>query len=337
VGKMTKNIEEISGLLQKHFHKSEKSMLSMGIRVGGETQYFSMNIPIEESERSFGLGSISKTIISTYVCEMIHKKTIDVDKKVCDYLPLNPKIKYPTILQLLTHTSGYHAFIPLLPSFWILLTKGFNKKNIYHKKDVEWLKKSLLRIRPFRKKKYRYADYNYAVLAVIIEEIEQKPFKEIIIDYVQQEIGMMNTYYGSINTTKDDKYSWLWEDDNAFLPSGGLFSTVNDVLKFLNYQINNQEKLSFSHTKYHKMNSHKNVFTGYSWNSFYNGKFFWHIGGQGYYRSYALFDLKKDISIVILSTVEINIQHVNRLGSSLYRNAKRNNTALQEFLQSYDK
>ncbi len=266
---------------------------------------------------------------------MVNRGTIDLEKKVNDYVNLNSRIRYPIIEDLLTHTSGYHAFIPLFSSIWVLISKGFNKKNIYQNLNEDWLYQSLKKIRPLRKRKYRYSDYNYAVLALIIQTIEQRPYKQVIIDYIQSEIGMTNTFYGSEAQTKNHKYSWLWEDNNPFLASGGLFSTIEDMLLFLNFQLQNQERLNISHAKYHRTNINRDVYTGFSWNSFYKGKFYWHIGGQGYYRSYVLFDLKKEISIVILSTVDVDIQHVSRLGSSLYRNAKRNPASLQNFFEIY--
>jgi len=332
---MNRNIEELNNLLNKHFKKSKNSILSIGIKTNDKDFYYDWNTPKDHHDMAFGLGSFSKTIISTYICEMVDKKTIDLNQKIDNYLSLNHKIDYPKVIDLLTHTSGYHAFIPIRSSIWTLITKGFNKKNIYQNIDNEWLKKTLNKIKPFKKKRYRYSDFNFAVLALIIEEIEKKPFKEVIHDFMVNQLGMKNSFYATKDFSIKDSYSWIWEDDNPFLASGGMFSTVKDLLNFLDYQKNNKDKLLISHEKYHRTNLNKNIFTGFSWVSFYNGKFFWHIGGQGFYRSYILFNLKKDISIVILSTVDIDVQHVNRLGSSIHNNIKRNNELLYDFLLTY--
>jgi CubicO group peptidase (beta-lactamase class C family) len=329
---MTKNLKAFIHQFESHFRKSPNSILEIGIQTLDETKIYTWNNPNQKT--LFGLGSISKTIISTYVCDMIKRHELDLNQTIDHYLPLTKKRRYPTVLELLTHTSGYHAFIPLNPAVWVLLTHGFNKKNIYTKVDRDWLFHSVNTKRPFRKKKYRYSDYNYAVLAMIIETIEGRPYKEGILEYLQTTIGMHHTEYGSKELTSKDQASWIWQDDNPFLASGGLFSTTEDMLLFLSYQIEHADELKLSHSKYHRLNLNKNVFTGFSWNSFYNGKFYWHIGGQGYYRSYALFDYKKNIIVSILATVDINIQHVNRLGSSLYRNLKRNKSHIYDYLDS---
>ena len=279
----------------------------------------------------FGLGSISKTIISTYLSYMINQGKIDINQKIDYYLSLNEHIKYPTVLELATHTSGYHAFIPILQSIKVLLFNGFNKKNIYAHLNQKWSVNDLHHRKPFRNKKYRYSDYNYAVLALLIEHIEKRPYQEVIESYLKKEIDMKDTHYGTFELTKHSKYSWVWEDDNPFLASGGLFSTCEDMTKFLKYQISHANELIDAHKKYIKINQ-KNIYSGFSWNAFYSGSFYWHIGGQGYFRSYALFDIKRDITISLLATVDINLLHVGRIGSSLYRNIKRNHSGLVEFL-----
>lgn len=329
---MNKNIEEIQGLFERHFMRSKNSSMSIGVSKG--TEIFKYNLSKNDTKpvELYGLGSVSKTIIATYLAKMEKEKKISFNDRVSDYLSLNPKIKYPTILQLASHTSGYHAFIPVLQSIKILILRGFNKKNIYMNLDQKWLVKDLNHRKALRCKKYRYSDYNYAVLALVIEKIEGKPYKDVIETFLHEELGMTNTIYGSKALTKDFKYSWFWEDDNPFLASGGLFSTVDDMMLFLRYQIDHCDYLYKAHKKYVRINKKKNIFSAFSWNAFYTGNFYWHIGGQGHYRSYVLFDIKREITITLLSTVDIDLIHVGRIGSSLYRNIKRNHKVVTEYL-----
>ncbi len=81
---------------------------------------------------------------------------------------------------------------------------------------------------------------------------------------------------------------------------------------------------------------HTRMRSGFSWCSFTTGSYFWHIGGQGYYRSYALFDKEKHISVVVLATVDINIQHVSRLGSQLFRNIRKNHDKVIDCLSEFN-
>ncbi|MFA7561165.1 MAG: serine hydrolase domain-containing protein [Candidatus Izemoplasmatales bacterium] len=332
---MKKGVEDFKNLLNKHFLKNQTSKLSFGIRVGEEIDIYNLNLDNDSESFLYGLGSVSKTILSTYIAYMVRAGKIDLEKKVDEYLSLNSRISYPKIIDLLTHTSGYHAFIPLASSLRVLTTKGFNKRNIYHDLDKEWFLKTLNKIKPFKKYKYRYSGFNYAIIAEVIEAIEKRPYKEVINDFLKNEVKISNTFYGDFQTTIKDPYSWNLEDDNPFLASGGMFSTVSDMIKFLDYQIVNKDYLAIAHKKYYRTNINKQVCTSFSWNAYQNGQFYWHIGGQGYYRSYVLFDLKKDISITVLSTVDIDLHHVNRIGSCLYHNLKKNNMQVREFLKEY--
>lgn len=332
---MKKGIEDFERLLNKHFVKNQTSKLSFGIRVGEEEDIYHLNPKNNSEGFLYGLGSVSKTILATYIAYMVKNGNLDLEKRLDQYLELNKRITYPKVIDLLTHTSGYHAFIPFAASLRVLITKGFNKRNIYHDLDREWFYKTLRKIKPFKKYKYRYSDFNYAIIAEIIEAVEKRPYKEVINDFLKNELKMFDTFYGTYQDTTKDTYSWNWEDDNPFLASGGMFSTVSDMLKFLDYQIANKESLAVAHKKYYRTNINKHVFTGFSWNAYQNGQFYWHIGGQGYYRSYVLFDLKKNISLTVLSTVDIDLHHVNRIGSCLYYNLKKNNIQIKDFLKDY--
>jgi CubicO group peptidase (beta-lactamase class C family) len=332
---VSKNIEDMSGLLEKHFKKSGNSIISIGIGKQDTVNYYNFNHKSDDQEIIFGLGSISKTFIGSYLAKLVYENKISLDDTLDKYFELNDKIAYPTILQLATHTSGYSFFIPRYPTLKVMLLNGFNKKNIYKDIEVEWIFNYLKKHKPSKSKKYRYSDFNYSVLAFIIESIEARPYKEVIVDYIRNDIGLKQTSYYNLKTSTESSYSWIWEDDNPFLAAGGLYSTISDMMKYLIYQNDPKNKyLSISHGKEVKINM-KNVFSGFSWNSFYSGKFYWHIGGQGYFRSYTLFDKKREISIVILATVDINLQHIGRLGSVTYRNLKRNHNLLIDFLDEF--
>ncbi|MBU1145229.1 MAG: beta-lactamase family protein [Firmicutes bacterium] len=331
---MTKNITEFSELIYKHFKKSKHSFVSIGFSIDNQEHYYNFGETEDRKNIKFGLGSISKTFIGSYLAKLLFQNKISLSDHLDSYLELNKNIYYPTILELLTHSSGYSFFIPRIPTIKVMVFNGFNKKNIYEGIKRDWVYSYLKTKKPKRIKKYCYSDFNYAILALIIEKIENRPYIEVIKEYITNDIGLKETNYFNLTESKNCGYSWIWEDDNPFLASGGMYSSVKDMLVFLKYQYDEKnEYLNMSHEKYSKT-FQKNIFSGFSWNSFLNGKFYWHIGGQGRFRSYALFDKRRHIAITILATVDINLQHVNRIGSQLYRALKRNYRVIVDFLDS---
>ena len=328
---MSRNIDDLEKLLFKHFKKSKESNLSVGIRINNESKVYSTSgVDINQT---YGLGSVSKTFIGTYYSKLIDEGKINLNDRIDQFLEMPVFEHCPTIIELLTHHSGYSYFVPRIPTLRVMLFNGFNKKNLYTNISYQWVNDYLKKHKPTKIKNYKYSDFNYVLLSLIIEKIMSKPYQEVMMDFIQNELLLKSTAYYNDDSSKESLYSWIWEDDNPFKAAGGVYSTVPDMLNYLTYQIENP-KAKAGQVKYFKTRKAE-IFTGFSWNSYKNSSFYWHIGGQGRFRSYALFDIKRKISIIVLCTVNVDIQHVVRLGSNIYRNSKRNSEKLFEFLDDF--
>ena len=113
---MSKEMEMTKKNLERHFKKSENSILSFGFIKDNETYLYNYNHDNVEQQEMFGIGSISKTFVASYIAKLIQLDKIDMGKRVDDYLDLNSKIHYPTLKELATHSSGYSFFIPRYPT-----------------------------------------------------------------------------------------------------------------------------------------------------------------------------------------------------------------------------
>jgi len=178
-----------------------------------------------------------------------------------------------------------------------------------------------------------YSDFNYAVLGMIIESVTQRPLNELMSQYLKETFHMSETYYLDNNTSKNLASSWIWNANNPFTFAGGMVSSTKDIMKFLTHIIENKDYFAPTFQRYHPTHI-KNVYTGYSWNSLQNGHFYWHLGGQGYYRSYVLMDVKRHIILIICTLSNKKAKYVSRLGSMLYRNIKRNHQGLIDYLET---
>lgn len=70
---------------------------------------------------TYEIGSVTKTFTAALVSKAIQEKNINLDDTVDAYLALPQDKKYPTIRQLLTHTSGYKAHYfekPMISNFF---------------------------------------------------------------------------------------------------------------------------------------------------------------------------------------------------------------------------
>ena len=100
---MSKEMEMTKKNLEKHFKKSENSIISFGFIKDKQTYFYNYNHDNIKGQETFGIGSISKTFVGSYIAKLIQNEKIDLGKRMDDYLELSSKIHYPTIRELATH------------------------------------------------------------------------------------------------------------------------------------------------------------------------------------------------------------------------------------------
>lgn len=332
-----KDIDVLNDMLIKHFKISSTSKLTIGI-IENENKHlylFDKDGQKTYKDITYGLGSISKTLTANILAKMIEQHEISVNDTLDKYFEMKHKKHIPTLLNLLTHTSGYAKHTPSFSVLFSLTFFGFCKRNIYSNKTSKWLNRYIYKKKIKQLNKYNYADFNYAVLGHIIEIVKKDSLENIAINFLQSEINMHHTYFA--NQMDKPKESWIWNHDNPYRAAGGILSTADDILKFLAYQMDPANSyLSVIYQKYFE--EKKQIFTGFSWNSFLDGKYYWHHGGMGYYRASILFDDKRKIAVAVFANIKgKRIQRMGRLTSQLYRGLKRNKNSLFEYLDTYGK
>jgi CubicO group peptidase (beta-lactamase class C family) len=210
------------------------------------------------------LGSISKSLTTLMIGRLIEKGLIDLEKSIHDYL--SPKI-FPikqwnnknvtiTLKQVMSHTAG------------LKVTKIRDDfKNIYNLKNVtqnvELFKDEPLIFEPGTN--FKYSNYGFQIIGAIIESVLNETYENAV-NKMFKELGMSSTFaerhemiiprraryylkssfYPNYvenwkNSTKVEILNAPIVDDlvslEAYWPSGGLLSTLPDILKFGNYML----------------------------------------------------------------------------------------------------
>ena len=328
------NIVKLKELIENHFCISKKAKLSIGIIDGSEEfKYFLDKEGLKPYQIfQYGIGSISKTVIANVLAKMIEQKEISLEDDISKYFIVTKNMKYPTILSLATHTSGYSKFSPFFSMVGSLMIFGFCRRNFYSGLDSIWIDKYVGKKRINKHRKYKYSDINYAILGRIIEKVKNDSLENIVEDYLVNEIGMKNTYF--ISEIQSLENSWKLNNNNPFRSSGGIASNIDDMLKFIKFQINNKDVLLNSVFKKYYLEK-DNIYTCFSWNSYTKGKLFWHHGAMGYFRSSIIIDLKRDIGVIIMTDIKGGrIQRMGKMTSQVYRLIKRNRPKFEDFINS---
>lgn len=190
---------------------------------------------------SYDLASLTKVIGTTMLfMKFLEKGLVTVHDKVGDYIPdfLSGEKREITLFNLLTHTSGLPAHLPLY------------KMCSDYDDVIRCIANVELEYEPGTK--VVYSDLGFILLGHILENIGGSPMDQLCNTYVFKPIGMDNTCFNpeteNVAATEIDENTGnvligKCHDENARFLGGisghaGLFSNIEDLIKFANMLIN---------------------------------------------------------------------------------------------------
>ncbi len=181
------------------------------------------------------LASISKVLTASVILRMVDENKISLEDSFQKYFPKFPFEKI-TIRTLLNHRSGLpnYAYFTDNDSIW-------NKSKILKNSDVLDLlcnKEIPLDFTP--NTKFSYCNTNYALLAILIEEVSKMSFPIAMQKLLFEPLQMNNTFVFELEKQKDSiskSYKSTWEKIpydhlDAVYGDKNIYSTPQDLLKF---------------------------------------------------------------------------------------------------------
>ncbi|MEU9166677.1 serine hydrolase [Streptomyces sp. NPDC048420] len=194
-------------------------------------------IPMTE-DTIFDLASVSKLFTSLLAVQQIERGALELEGRVAGYLPeFGAAGKQDiTIRQLLTHTSGFRAWIPLYnaPTYEEKLQRIWNEEPVSLPGTA-----------------YLYSDLNLISLQLVLERITGRALDVLLREEITGPLGLRSTRYNppaswkpGIAATEDARTPWsgldrglVWgdvHDENAFSLGGvaghaGVFSNAWDL------------------------------------------------------------------------------------------------------------
>ncbi|OOR16121.1 MULTISPECIES: serine hydrolase domain-containing protein [Bacillus cereus group] len=174
----------------------------------------------------YRIGSITKTVVAISILQLREKGKLNIEDNVNKYIPSFPADKNITLRNLLTHTSG-------LPD------QGQGSVDAASRlKLVTWIGAQKLQFPAGTG--WKYTDYNYMVLAYIVEKISNKSLAEYVKENIFTPVEMNESGMGATlpediflaegYTKKDNeliatprlKMNWLYG-------CGEMYTTVEDM------------------------------------------------------------------------------------------------------------
>lgn len=291
---------------------SPKNRLTIGLYKEGKL--FVFGNAEEENRLRYDIGSVSKTVTAHLILKLCEEGKIDVSHTVDRYLPLK-KGKYPTVYQLLTHTAGYHHLTPLEVTLPHLMINNYARKNPYESCTAKTVIKSLERRRFVRPRvHYGYSDFTSAILAVIAETVEQKPFSLLFEEFIRKDLGLANT---TITEEADGRTPpavkgkrilpfWVWTRENPYIAGGAVVSNIEDVLRYVALQIESEKPfIASAHNVCEESAIKKdNHLMCIGWHTYKCSNQLWHVGGVSTFRTSIIINKKLKLGVAVLGNAK---------------------------------
>ena len=284
----------------------------------GEIKRNSKTLPNKNTV--YEIGSITKTFCGTLLAYAVLDQKIKLEDDIRNYLPekyVNLSFKNSPILikHLANHTSG----LPRVPENLMIIPNfdSLNPYNNYSKALLfDYLKMLTLTVEPGTV--CDYSNLGMALLGNIIENVYNKPFDEL----VKEKICLSNKLnQTTVNLT--DAQLHMFADGhngdgmvtphwnlNGFVAAGGMHSTAEDMLNYLNYHMREQDgatKLAHIVTFSDKQK------LGLGWfisKTKFGNDLIWHNGGTYGFSSFCGFIKEKKCSIIILANSAAQIDYI---------------------------
>lgn len=262
-----------------------------------------------DGDSVFEIGSITKVFTVLLLQDMVARGEMKLDDPVQNYLPASVRMptyqaKPITLLHLATHTSGLPREVGNLvsPRTWRNPGADYTAEQLY-----DFLSHYRLQREPGARKEY--SNLGVALLGYVIALKAGKDYETLVLERICRPLGMDSTR----TTLTPELKSRLavghglpgWpvaNEDFALAPGdGGLYSTANDLLKFVSANLgltsSSLTPLMKQTRAVHRLSSGLQVRLGW----FAKGSNFSHGGDTYGYQADLQFDLQKKRGVVMLS------------------------------------
>ena len=248
----------VDSTLQSFMQSPQNCGISIGISQNGETTFYNYGEIRRDSKIQcdqntiYEIGSLSSTFCGMLLIQAVLEKKISLEDDIRKYLPgkfaglVYEKVSI-RIKHLAMHTSG----LPHLPGD-LITEANFDPKDPYKNYSKEqifmYLQKVKLSAEPGTVRDY--SSLGVALLGIILEKIYATSFENLIKVKIASPFGMSNT---AIHLTEQQSVHFAqgYNDDgeptphwnlNSFVAAGGIRSTTNDLLIYLNNNLEEKDK-----------------------------------------------------------------------------------------------
>ena len=200
----------------------------------------------------YQLGSVTKMFTGLLFALMVEDGTVRLGDRLADHLPDGVRVptdadsSFVTLQHLATHSSGLPRFPPNLDRVDGDPILGFTEAELYAGLEASEL------VFPVGNGR-EYSNFGYGVLAHALERAAGEPYDALLRRYVLGPLGMDDTGL-ALTDAQRARLATAYRDDDptvatepwdmgAMSGAGGLFSTVEDLARFVAFQTSGADGL----------------------------------------------------------------------------------------------
>ena len=310
-----KQMEKIPGLtaqecLQYTLQGKADGCITVGILKDGAVTYHmyvenGAEVPV--APHTYEIGSITKTMTAALVEKAVQAGKLELQDSIGEYLGFENGSRYPTVQELLTHTSGYKPYYFVLPMIGNFLR---------NQNDFRGITGKMLRDRAAgldvgeEEHPWVYSNFGYALLGQLLEQISGEDFESQMNRFLRQDLQMRSSKIS--DGTGDLGNYWQWDSGDAYLSAGAVTSDIEDMMHYARLQLENPQPFAACHdsvkqistapAQWERMGLRADAI-GLSWILDQKNGFVWHNGATDHYNSYLGFCPETGTAVVVLSNL----------------------------------
>ncbi len=289
---------------------NDNAVVTVGVVHDGQTEftvYGKDGAVLPGEAHTYEIGSLTKTFTAALVEKCIAEGRMTLDDTVDAFLDLPDGNSYPTIRQLVTHTSGYKAYYFESPMIGNFLSGRNDFCGVTGDMVLARLSGLSVGKGPYA---FRYSNFGFSTLGLVLESVYGESYTALVNRFVQDELGLRDTRISSGSGDLDNY--WDWEPDDAYLSAGGLTSNITDMLAYAQLQLADSEPFAACHESLATIDASTDRFLemgirldeiGMSWIIDDGNGIVWHNGGTDHYNCYLGFSPETGTAVVVLSNL----------------------------------
>ncbi|MBK9093511.1 MAG: serine hydrolase [Anaerolineae bacterium] len=201
----------------------------------------------------FAIASTTKSFTGVALMQLVEQGKVDLDKPVTAYLPYfemaDPRYKNITVRMLASHTSG-------LTDEAVTATLPESVEPTAVDAALEWYVRSLSddKLTAAPGETWQYASVNFSILGDLIGKVSGLPYDQYVVQNILEPLKMTHSTFDAAaippdalvgeHTTGEDaivKAKPVTHTKGIDLPAGGLYSTCEDMTRWMQVNLNRGE------------------------------------------------------------------------------------------------